>query len=153
MGGLLNAGAAVGAVGRGGQPCPPKSRSTMLRRTSRGTKAVSLARSVPSGRKRSGPFVSDAKGQAVSQDYIEAAKWFHKAAEQGSASAQERLGVAYAKGQGAPQDYAEALKWLGKAADQGDADATRARSTIWGSRMQTGGAYRRTSLSRISVSV
>ena len=59
MAGLLNAGAAVGAVGRGGQPCPPKSRSTTLLRASRGTKAVSLARSVPFGRKRSGRFVFD----------------------------------------------------------------------------------------------
>ncbi len=36
---------------RGGQPCPPQSRSTTLLRASRGTKVVSLARSVPFGRR------------------------------------------------------------------------------------------------------
>jgi DNA-binding transcriptional LysR family regulator len=61
MGGLLNAGAAVGAVGRGGQPCPPKSGSTTLLRALRGTKAVSLARSVPF-EKRGQAVLIDAPG-------------------------------------------------------------------------------------------
>ena len=44
-------------------------------------------------------------------------------AEQGNASAQSDLGLAYYKGEGVPEDYVEALKWLRKAADQGDAMA------------------------------
>ena len=56
--GLLNAGAAVGAVGHGGRPCPLKLRQTAFLLGSLGTKDVSLVRSVPCGQKRSGPFVS-----------------------------------------------------------------------------------------------
>ena len=59
MAGLLNAGAAVGAVGRGGRPCPSKSIRIAIPCVRRGTKAVSSDRSVPYGRKRSGPFASD----------------------------------------------------------------------------------------------
>ena len=58
-----------------------------------------------------------------SKDYNEAVKWYRKAAEQGLASAQFKLGVHYAKGRGVPQDYLEAAKWYRKAAEQGDAAA------------------------------
>ncbi len=46
-------------------------------------------------------------------------KWFRKAAEQGNAVAQCKLGQCYHNGEGVEQDYAEALKWYRKAADQG----------------------------------
>jgi TPR repeat protein len=46
-----------------------------------------------------------------------------KAAEAGSAAAQNRLGLAFQTGRGAPQDYAEALKWHRMAAEQGDPEA------------------------------
>ena len=46
-----------------------------------------------------------------------------KAADQGHAGAQCRLGVMYEEGWGVAQDYATALGWYRKAADQGDADA------------------------------
>ena len=62
-------------------------------------------------------------GQGVPQDYVEARKWFLKAAEQRHALAQFNLGVLYDFGQGGLQDYAEARKWYLKAAEQGDADA------------------------------
>ncbi len=61
--------------------------------------------------------------QGVPQDYVEAAKWFRKAADQGLVGAQYSLGVAHMNGQGVPQDYAEAVKWFRLAADQGFAEA------------------------------
>jgi TPR repeat protein len=47
-------------------------------------------------------------------------KWFRKAADQGDAYAQGRLGSRYYNGKGVPQSYAEAAKWYRKSADQGD---------------------------------
>ena len=46
-----------------------------------------------------------------------------KAAEQGLASAQNNLGVAYDNGEGVAKDLVEAVKWYGKAAEQGNAKA------------------------------
>ncbi len=66
-----------------------------------------------------------ASGKGVPLDYVEAAKWYRKAADQGNPAAQYNLGVAYANGLGVPLDDAEALKWYRKAAEQGDADAQR----------------------------
>ena len=45
-------------------------------------------------------------GHGVPQDYAEAVKWWRKAAEQGNADAQLRLGHCYRNGHGVPQDYA-----------------------------------------------
>jgi TPR repeat protein len=59
----------------------------------------------------------------VLQDYLEAAKWLRKAADQGDASAQYNLGIAYAKGDGVAKNEAEALKWIRMAAEQGDLTA------------------------------
>jgi hypothetical protein len=53
-------------------------------------------------------------------DYVEAAKWYRKAAEQGSGRAQAELGIMYDKGQGVMQNDNEAVQWYRKAADQGD---------------------------------
>ena len=53
-----------------------------------------------------------ANGQGVPQDDVEAAGWYRKAAEQGHAFAQIRLGDMYADGRGVPQDDVEAYKWL-----------------------------------------
>ena len=61
------------------------------------------------------------KGKGVPQDDAEAVKWYHKAAEQGDADAQNNLGVMYRNGKGVPQDDAEAVKWYRKAAEQGHA--------------------------------
>ena len=46
-----------------------------------------------------------------------------KAAEQGKADAQFKLGVMYANGKCVLQDYKKAIYWIQKAADQGNADA------------------------------
>jgi TPR repeat protein len=55
--------------------------------------------------------------------YVEAAKWFRLAAEQGHAKAQRRIGAMYYEGEGVPQDYVETVKWYRLAADQGHAGA------------------------------
>ena len=56
-------------------------------------------------------------------NYAEAAKWYRKAAEQGHAGAQTRLGIMNRYGTGVLQDYTEAIKLFQKAAVQGNADA------------------------------
>lgn len=58
-------------------------------------------------------------GKGVKQDYVEAARWYRKAAEQGKVLAQSNLAYLYSEGKGVRQDDAEALKWDRKAADQG----------------------------------
>ena len=55
---------------------------------------------------------------------------FRLAAEQGTASAQYNLGVAYATGRGVPQDYVSAHMWLNLAAEAGDEDARKAREIV-----------------------
>src|SRR5271169_159167 len=57
-------------------------------------------------------------GQGVQQDYVQAAVWFRKAADQGHSGAQNNLGSLYYNGQGVPQDYTPASIWWRKAADQ-----------------------------------
>jgi len=59
----------------------------------------------------------------IPPDYAAAANWYGKAAEQGGAVAQERLGFQYANGLGVTQDLAAAASWYRKAADQGYANA------------------------------
>jgi TPR repeat protein len=48
----------------------------------------------------------------VPKDYERAAAWYRKAAEQGFAKAQFRLGSLYSEGRGVLQDYSEAYFWL-----------------------------------------
>jgi hypothetical protein len=50
---------------------------------------------------------------------MEVLKWYRKAAEQGDAECQLRLGQALAGGCGVSQDYTEAAGWFLKAAEQG----------------------------------
>ena len=57
----------------------------------------------------------------MSRDFAQAATWFRRAADQGNASAQAKLGLMYVKGEGVPQDFAQAVNWSRKAADQGNA--------------------------------
>ena len=64
-----------------------------------------------------------AKGRGVPQDFVEAAVWYRKAAEQGDEYAQYTLGRLYKKGRGVPQDFAEAATWYRKSAEQGNAQA------------------------------
>ncbi|MEQ3708137.1 tetratricopeptide repeat protein, partial [Tateyamaria sp.] len=62
-------------------------------------------------------------GRGVSQDNVEAAKWYRLAADQGNSNAQTSLGMMYGIGRGVPQDYSEAAKRYRLAAEQGNADA------------------------------
>jgi TPR repeat protein len=66
------------------------------------------------------------KGQGVTQDYVEAVKWFRKAADQNLAEAQYNLGLRYGSGQGVAKDGAEALKWFILSAAQGNEQAKKA---------------------------
>lgn len=63
------------------------------------------------------------KMEMDNNNYEEAVKWFRKAAENGYADAQNRLGVRYSKGEGVIQDEEEALIWFVKAAEQGHSKA------------------------------
>ena len=55
------------------------------------------------------------------QNNSEAVRWYRKAAEQGIADAQWKLGHLYQYGSlGISEDKAEAIKWYRKAAEQGD---------------------------------
>lgn len=53
-----------------------------------------------------------ANGEGVPQDYVEAAKWYKLAANQGHTKAQFQLGILYKKGLGVAQDYIAAKRWL-----------------------------------------
>lgn len=72
----------------------------------------------------SDPHTAFSKGQNASalDNFVEAARWFRMAAEQGHAEAQVELGYIYAEGQGVSQDHVEAVRWFRLAAEQGNAD-------------------------------
>lgn len=57
------------------------------------------------------------------EDEFEAVKWYRKAAEQGHAAAQCKLGDCHYWGRGVAEDEAEAVNWWRKAAEQGHAIA------------------------------
>jgi len=63
-------------------------------------------------------------------DYVLAARWSQKAAEQGHIKAQYYLGLAYEFGIGVPQDQVVASKWYGKASDSGDTNAIESLATL-----------------------
>jgi hypothetical protein len=52
--------------------------------------------------------------------YVDAVKWYRKAADLGDAWAQTLLGTIYESGEGVPQDRGEAARWYRMAADQGE---------------------------------
>ena len=58
-------------------------------------------------------------------DYLEAMRWWHKAADQGDAEAQISIGFLYMHGFGVQQDYNEAVRWYRMAAEQGNPEAQR----------------------------
>lgn len=60
---------------------------------------------------------SDGKG--VRQNYVEARRWYEKAAMQGCVEAQYNLGVLYIQGQGVRQDKRMAKEWFGRSCDRG----------------------------------
>jgi TPR repeat protein len=64
-----------------------------------------------------------AKGEGVTNDYAEAAKWFSQAAAQGNPDGQVGLGELFDAGQGVKRDLSEAIRLYRLAADQGHAGA------------------------------
>ena len=62
-------------------------------------------------------------GVGVSQDYLQAADWYRKAAEKGFAEAEYGLGFLYLNGYGLPKDFSQASNWMLKAAEQGETKA------------------------------
>lgn len=64
-----------------------------------------------------------ANGEGAAQDYVQAAEWYRKAADQSHSLAQFNLGTMYANGQGMTRDDAQSVIWFGRAAQQGDAGA------------------------------
>ncbi len=71
------------------------------------------------------------KGKEVPQDYVEAMKWYRKAANQGHAAAEFAIGSLYWLGHGVTQDYTEAARWTSKAADAGLPEAEVALGTSY----------------------
>jgi uncharacterized protein len=57
------------------------------------------------------------KGEGVVQDYTEATKWYRKAADQGLAEAEFKLGLLSESGLGVMQDYVVAYMWFYLAAE------------------------------------
>ena len=63
-------------------------------------------------------------GYGVSQDYVKAALWYHRAAEQGNTQAQYRLSAYYKHGVGVAKDAAKAAYWYRQATAQRHANAS-----------------------------
>ncbi|UCF31889.1 MAG: sel1 repeat family protein, partial [bacterium] len=63
------------------------------------------------------------KGDGVTRDEEEAAKWYRQAAEKGDPLAQNQLGTMYALGQGVSQNMQKAAFWFRQASLQGYATA------------------------------
>ena len=64
-----------------------------------------------------------ANGEGVPENDKTAVMWYTKAAEQGYADAQFKLGLMYGNGEGVPENDKTAMIWFTKAAEQGYADA------------------------------
>jgi TPR repeat protein len=64
-------------------------------------------------------------GRGISQNLVEAAKWYRRAADQGIPQAQQNLGIAHAMGYGLRQDFVEAYKWLNLACSSYTRDRDR----------------------------
>lgn len=60
------------------------------------------------------------EGRAVTQDYIEAAKWYERSAAQGFVPAQYRLGNLYETGTGVEKDMEVAKLWYQRGAEAGN---------------------------------
>ena len=67
----------------------------------------------------------------VEQDYYKAFELFMKAAEQGYAAAENRVGCMYHKGEGTDQDDSESVKWYRKAAEHDNADAQNSLADMY----------------------
>ena len=71
-----------------------------------------------------------AAGRGVQRDYVAAAHWFRKSAEQGFTQAQYNLGVLYANGRGVLRDDVVAYRWFSIAAAAGHPKAAGNRDLV-----------------------
>lgn len=67
----------------------------------------------------------------MTRSFREAASWYQKAAEQGSADGQYILGGLYRMGRGVQQDYRQAVQWFRKSAEQGNQQAYLALGRLY----------------------
>ncbi|MEO8135737.1 MAG: protein kinase [Betaproteobacteria bacterium] len=65
-------------------------------------------------------------GRNTAKDYVEAANWYRRAADQGFAAAQVELGKLYGNGWGVAKSDAEAVRWFRAAAQTGHAGGQNA---------------------------
>jgi localization factor PodJL len=101
---------ATGAIGASAQPA-----------LARGLQAAAEAGDAAAQYEMAARFAEGRGG--VPRDLASAARWFEKAAAQGLAPAQFRLGALYEKGLGLPRDAAMARDWYLRAAQSGNARA------------------------------
>jgi localization factor PodJL len=64
-----------------------------------------------------------AAGEGVAQNFLEAAKWYQRSADQGFAQAEYRLGTLYERGLGLKPDRGQATLWYERAARHGNVNA------------------------------
>jgi len=69
-------------------------------------------------------------GWGVPQDYVEAAQWYRKAADQGNVGAQSALGMLYLLGKGVPQDIVLAHMWVNLSVSKSPAELQRAGAEL-----------------------
>jgi uncharacterized protein len=70
------------------------------------------------------------EGQAVPQDYVQAATWYRRAADQGEPHAQYNLGIFYATGEAGQVDNVNAYMWLSLATAQFPVGDARRRTAV-----------------------
>ena len=68
---------------------------------------------------------------AIGKKYSDAAKWFRRAADHGSADAEYLLGTLYLEGKGVTKSPGEAARWFRNAAEQGHAGAEYSLGTLY----------------------
>ncbi len=66
----------------------------------------------------------------MTQDYTAALRWLRKAANQGQANAQVKLGLMYQEGNGVTQDYVQAHMWYNLAAARGQKLGRKVRDLL-----------------------
>ena len=69
-------------------------------------------------------------GTGVEQDYLEARKWYERAADQGEVGAQLQLAELYLYGRGVEQDNIRAHMWFSIAANHGMKFAEKNRDSL-----------------------
>ena len=85
-------------------------------------KATTASTSTPKTTMTAEEMLEKGEDYYSKQNYVEAAKWLLKAAEQGQVKGQYAMGVFYYKGLGVTQSDVEAAKWFLKAAEQGQVE-------------------------------